>query len=234
MHDQLSLLVQLQALDLQRIQQREAQKRLPQKLKAAQDTLEQTQENLKKIKVDLETLHKERKEKEQALQQIEEKISKHKGRSTEIKTNKEYQAHLSELDAAVVEKDKIEDALLSVMDKVEIQKKEVAAYESIVRAEDEKFDKEKVAIKAAVAQLATSVEAIEKEQHLLGAKIDRNMLKEYHLLLSTRKGVAVAPLKGTICGGCNYSLPPQLVALIKMQETIQTCSYCHRILYLAA
>ena len=104
MKEQLELLIQLQELDLQLNQHKEEQKNLPEKVQIAQKSLDQAKETLSLLKNALDLLNKERKEKEQALQTSEEKITKLKGRLTELKTNKEYQAHLLEIEAKALRK----------------------------------------------------------------------------------------------------------------------------------
>jgi predicted nucleic acid-binding Zn-ribbon protein len=43
--------------------------------------------------------------------------------------------------------------------------------------------------------------------------------------------VAIVAIRNGICAGCRLQLPPQLLAEVKRSEDLQSCSYCHRILY---
>jgi predicted nucleic acid-binding Zn-ribbon protein len=217
--EQLALLVQLQELDLQLNLQKGEQKNLPEKLKISEKPLGEARAAVAEAKTTLEQLNKERKEKEQALQASEEKIVKLKGRLTELKTNKEYQAHLQEIESANTEKGKIEELLLMVMEKGDLLKKEVATKETTLAAEEKVFGSEKAQMEERLAQLSESARNLESEWGSLSEKT------------ATRKGVAVAPLNGSICTGCHFSLPPQLIAEVKMGGKILNCTYCHRILY---
>lgn len=231
MKEQLALLIQLQEVDQRLNQQKEEQKRLPEDLKNAEQPLIQARSALSEGKTALEMLNKERKEKEQALQAAEEKIVKLKGRLTELKTNKEYQTHLQEIESANTEKGKIEEILLLAMDKVDLLKKELAAKEGALAEEEKKFQAQKGEMETRLQQLAESAQQLEGEWTAIAGKANKRLLDEYKRLSVSRKGVAVAPLKGNICTGCHFSLPPQLIAEVKMGEKIHTCTYCHRILY---
>lgn len=228
---QLDLLIQLQEIDLQLNQLKEEQKNLPEKLKVAQQPLDAARQTLTDAKNALELLNKERKEKEQALQTAEEKITKLKSRLTELKTNKEYQAHLLEIEAANAEKGKTEEFLLVAMEQVDAVKKDLVGKEAAAKAEEAKFNAEKNLMDERLNQLSEGVKKLEKEWGTVAEKIDKRHLDEYKRLSAVRKGLAVAPLKGNICTGCHFSLPPQLIAEVKMRERILTCTYCHRMLY---
>lgn len=231
MKEQLALLIQLQELDLQLNQQRGEQKTLPEKLKISEQPLMGARAAVAEAKTTLDQLNKERKEKEQALQAVEEKIVKLKGRLTELKTNKEYQAHLQEIESANAEKGKTEELLLNVMEKGDLLKKEVASKEAALAAQEKIFTSEKAQMEARLKQLSESAQKLELGWNALAEKVEKKLLEEYKRLAASRKGVAVAPLKENICTGCHFSLPPQLIAEVKMGGKILTCTYCHRILY---
>lgn len=231
MNHQLGFLIQLQALDVRRFQQETEQRQLPEQLKLAQEAVDREKEALAKSKMLMDLLSKEKKEKEQILQLIEEKITKLKGKSTELKTNKEYQAYLTELTGVRTEKGTIEEALLMVMEKVDLQRKEVAVQESRVIVEEKNAAEQNAEIAASLTQLKGLANALLKERETLVAQVDPVLLKEYSHLMVSRKGTAVVGMNANTCMGCNFSLPPQIVALVKMQEILQFCTYCRRIIY---
>ncbi|MDC4224063.1 MAG: C4-type zinc ribbon domain-containing protein [Candidatus Manganitrophus sp.] len=233
MKEQLALLIELQEFDRQLNQYRDEEKMLPERLQVAQQPLEQAKETLARLKSALDQVSKERKEKEQALQSAEEKITKLKGRLTELKTNKEYQTHLHEIESANVEKGKIEEELLVAMDRADAVKKEVAAQEKIVSEEEKKFRAEKEAMESAFKSQSESMKGLEQKRITLSEKVEKKLMSEYKRLAATKRGLAVVALKGNICTGCHFSLPPQLVAEVRKGEKVLDCTYCHRILYVS-
>lgn len=233
MKDQLTLLIRLQELDLQRNQQQEECQKLPERLQIAQQSLDRAKALLSQERALLDQLNKEKKEKEDQLRIIEEKTVKLKSKVTELKTNKEYQAYLCESAAAKSEQEKAEDVLLMVMEKGDSQRKTVASCEAMVASEEKMLVLEKSEVEEASRQLLESARNLDRGYMELQEKIEKGILENYKRLASIRKGVVVVPLKGATCSGCHFSLPPQLVAEVKMGIKIHTCSYCHRILYAA-
>ena len=123
MKEQIALLVKLQAMDLKRQKDKERLKDFPEKMAIAEKPLLDARSEIETSRKCLETLNKERKEDELALQIIEDKIVKLKLRLTDLKTNKEYHAHLQEIAAARKGKSETEDHLLNVMETIDLLKK---------------------------------------------------------------------------------------------------------------
>jgi predicted nucleic acid-binding Zn-ribbon protein len=231
LNEQLEFLIRLQEIDHRRTRFKEAQEGLPHKIEAAQKGLKTAQERRDQVKSALDRLGKERKEKERELQAAEEKQVKMKGRLTELKTNKEYQAHLAEIESAKTEIGKIEEDLLILMEQGDSLKKELVAEESRVAEEERRFLEEKTGLETQLAQLQQQAEGRQGEEADLLKRIDPKLLQEYRQLIATRKGLAVVPLQISTCSGCHFSLPPQLVAEVRKRVKTLTCSYCRRILY---
>src|ERR1039458_4742700 len=87
-----------------------------------------------------ETLQKKKREREKSLEDIQEKIKKMKGRTTDIKTNKEYQAHLREIESSEKEIGKIEEEILVIMEDLDRTVKQQKVEEVTVRQEIEKLE----------------------------------------------------------------------------------------------
>ncbi len=231
MKEELSLLVQLQTMDLKRQKDREVLKGFPEKMAIAEKPLLEVRTELEEARERLETLHQGRKENELALQVIEDKIVKLKLRLTDIKTNKEYHAHLQEIAAARNSKNEIEDHLLNAMEGAEILTKEISEKEAALAKDEAEFLEVKKAVQSEMDAVAAAAATVEDEWQSISAKISKSLLASYQRLFSSSKGLAVVPLHGSICTGCHFSLPPQLIAEVKRQEKVLTCGYCHRILY---
>ena len=60
--------------------------------------------------------------------------------------------------------------------------------------------------------------------------IDAEHLRLYNRV-KTLRGDAVAEVRDELCLGCRVSVPPQKYAYVIINESIETCSNCSRILY---
>ena len=109
MNAQLSLLVQLQQFDL-KIHQLDIQKQqIPARINDARIPLDQANARFEEIKTAIEKAIVDRRGGEQDLNEHESHLQKLRTRLMELKTNKEYQAHLSEIDLANKKKESIEE-----------------------------------------------------------------------------------------------------------------------------
>ena len=231
MKEKLAMLVQLQEIDLKRQKEKEELERFPEKMELVEKPVREARANVLASQESLECLEKERREKELALKVVEDKIVKLKGRLLELKTNKEYHAHLQEIAAANREKSETEDRLLMAMEESDLLKKELAANKNTLAEQEAQFSEVESELKAHLNQVSKTVSQMEKDWLVLSQKIPKDLLASYKRLFLNRKGLAVVSLNGYTCTGCHFSLPPQLIAEVKKGEKIHACNYCHRILY---
>jgi predicted nucleic acid-binding Zn-ribbon protein len=176
-------------------------------------------------------LEKKKKTKETLIEDLTEKIRKLKARSSEIKTNKEYQANLKEIEAVEAEIRSAEDDILSVMEVIDAASKSVEAQgavlaEAKVRIEALNKEKEKE-----IALMEQELQTLKAGRKQLADRIEPDLYSLYMNLLKAGRGLAVAEAKKEICSGCNMNIPPQLFVEIKSVGEIFQCPQCRRILY---
>ena len=234
MKDQVLLLVKLQEIDLRKIQHQVAEKALPEKLHIAEQSLQQKKADFAQLQTKLAELDKGKRDKEMDLKVQEEQVVKLRDRLIKLKTNDEYKANLKEIESAKMRKGELEEALLVSMEEGDTLKKEITTQTETIKQAEQQFQVEKANIEEAIKTLSVTAQAIEAEWTALSEMADKNILEDYKKLIVKRKGLAVVLLNGNICGGCHFSLPPQLVSQVKVGEKILTCTYCHRMLYTPA
>ena len=119
MNSQLQFLIELQKFDLRIFQIQDAQRKAPQLLKAVESPLQEILTRLQTLKNTGESLVKQQRSAERELATQEDLLHKVRSRLSELKTNKEYQAHLFEIEQARKKKDSIEESVLEMMVRVE-------------------------------------------------------------------------------------------------------------------
>jgi len=229
--EQLTLLIALQTLDQKRREEKQALDQLPEKIAVAEVPLMEAREAWETTQNELDGLDKERKEKDLDLKVIEEKIRKLKMRLTDLKTNKEYHAHLQEIASVNKEKDNIEDLLLNAMEDGDQLKLTLSENAVTLKKEEADFLVHQKELKAQTEILMGADEKLEKEWLGISKALPADLLDTYKRICAKRRGVAVVLVKGKTCTGCNFSLPPQLIAEVKKREKIHSCTYCDRMLY---
>ena len=236
MKDQLARLIALQEADLRLEELAERKRRIPEMVEAARQPLQAAQTLRDSTKQTFEKTGKDRKACEQALAEQEQAISKLQDRTTkgEIKTNREYQAHLLEVEMAKKKRGEIEEQFLVLMDAGDEKKKELAQAETAAKEAEQRFAAQKAELEGSVGALDEELAGLCQKREALMAAVESSLLRTYEKLKTTKKGQALAGInKEGSCMACRLQVQPQVVAEVKRATSILTCSYCHRILYWA-
>ncbi len=233
MNSQLQFIIELQKFDLRIFQIQDAQRKAPDLLKAAEAPLQDLLSRLQTLKNTGETLATQQRSAERELATQEDLLHKVRNRLSELKTNKEYQAHLFEIEQARKKKDSIEESVLVTMERVEENKNAVQEMEAQAQEAQKVFDVEKASLETQSTELTNELTDLTQQQQQVADTVEKPLLARYNRLKIMRKGYAVAEVQEGSCGGCRLQLPPQLVAEVRRGNELMDCSYCHRILFMA-
>jgi len=231
--DFLKLLVQLQQTDTRILEKKRFIDKVPLRVHEVDEPLRSAKAELEKIRQNIETVLKKKKEKETALEETQEKIRKMKARSTDLKTNKEYQAHLKEVESSEKEIAGYEDEILRVMVQLDSLVKEKTVREQSVKAEEEKILAFKKDLDADVARLEQELLQLKAEREHIVSRLEPDIYNTYLTLLRRGGGVALARAVDEICLGCDMNIPPQMFVQIRKNAELIQCPQCHRILFYA-
>jgi uncharacterized protein len=176
---------------------------------------------------------RERRSLETLLGMERDKVKKWEGRLGEIRTPREYAALSREIDIAKKTNDTQSEQLKALTAQAaEVQKALEERAEWLAEQEEaaqgglKQLDERRAAVEAKLQQL----EARRSQQ--TGA-VDPGLLAKYENIRRRRAGIAVAPVVGMSCSGCNRNVPPQLAIVLQRADSIETCPNCHRIIYAA-
>lgn len=231
MNEQLKLLVELQEIDTSIISIAESIESLPAKLEPYKIPFKEATALLQKAKTQSESFTKNKKNKEIEAEEFQEKINKLKSKTKEIKTNKEYEAFLKEIEGLEKQKFKVEDEILSMMENQEVFAKEIQKEEAKVKKAEEELKKQEKVFEEEKTRLHAELEASKAKRKEFVVKIESDLYEQYMNLLKRSGGLAVVQTKNELCLGCNTNIPPQQYNDIKKGESIFNCYYCKRILY---
>ena len=231
MNQNLSPLIELQKLDLRIAEIKEQRRKIPERLQVVDLPLREARQLHQETSGSVETLIKERRSSEHDLEAHEAHTDKMKSRLSELKSNKEYQAHLFEIEVANKKKGDIEEKILLCMEKVEqLQRAAKEAQEKLSTIE-KSFAQEKQVLDELEHRLSTELADLESQQQARSAHVEKGLLTRYNSIKASRKDHALAEIKEGICSGCRLQLPPQLISEVKRGGDLHTCPYCRRMLY---
>lgn len=231
MLESLKLIIELQKVDSTILAEKKIIDSMPAKLVEIENAFKTIQSDFEKKRQKLSDLEKKKKEKEREVEDTNEKINKIKAHASEIKKNEEYKAHLKEVEAVEKKRYALEDEILSVMEAIDAEAKNLAVEEQKTKQEKEKAEALKKEIEKEIADAQKAFDEMKVKRDEMTKTIDPDVYKDYMTVFKACFGIAVAETKDEICSGCNMNIPPQMYVELKNNETIEHCPQCRRILY---
>jgi predicted nucleic acid-binding Zn-ribbon protein len=231
LRDQLELLWELQKIDLLLKTIKEERDRYPKEMKKLDENQVIEKERIQKEREKIESLEKERRRKEGNLNLEQEKIKRAEGRMFEVKTNKEYQALLSEIEAIKEVNSREEEEILQVMDEIDELKRDLSRREKEMAITMEKIEAEKRKIQEGMAQGDAVWKKQLERREVLSKQIESKLFKLYNTLKEKRQGIGVVSVKQETCQGCFVNVPPQMFIEVQKNNSLIRCPNCNRILY---
>ena len=230
--NELASLVKLQAIDTE-IYLLRAQKAVkPEEIKNLESAFELKKSHLAELEKDSLDIQKQRKDAELELASKEEATKKLQSQLFSLKTNKEYQTMLQQIQDSKADASVIEDKILGLFDKVDQKKSEAEKEKLKIKDEEKIFLAEKKKVEDSIKLIDDRLAQLEANRKQVIPEIDPKILAQYDRILNSRDGLAIVTVKGNSCGGCNMFVPPQVINLIKMYERIITCEICNRMMYI--
>jgi predicted nucleic acid-binding Zn-ribbon protein len=231
LREQLELLWELQKIDLDLKRIKEERDRYPKDIKKLDEKQNIERERIQKEKEKIELLEKERKKKEGHLNLEQDKIKRAEGRMFEVKTNKEYQALLTEIEGFKEVASQEEEAILQVLEEIDELKKNLMKREKEVSVNLEKIEAESKRIQEKLTQGDEVWKKQMERREFLAKQLESELSKLYNTLKEKRQGVGVVTVKQETCQGCFVNIPPQMFIEVQKNNTLIRCPNCNRILY---
>jgi predicted nucleic acid-binding Zn-ribbon protein len=169
---------------------------------------------------------------ESDLQMHLDRIKKSEAKLSSVKTNKEYQSSLKEIDDLENINSKIEDDMIEFLDRIE-------EAENVLKAKTTEFSELET-------QMKTEKEIIQKEaeegRHRLGdldaewetvsGDIKAEVLATYNQIKENQAyKIGIVAVKDAVCQGCHMNIPPQMYNELQRGDSLKRCPLCERIIY---
>jgi predicted nucleic acid-binding Zn-ribbon protein len=168
---------------------------------------------------------------EQQIEDLRARSGRQKIRQSEVKTNKEYQAILKEIDETKKEISQSEDSALELMDSIERLGNEVTELEKELAERRRKMEEDKAALQRESDGLKSRLDRLEGVRRLVRGRVTPELLKKTDFLLVRQAGIAVSAVENGVCNVCHMNIPPQKFIELQRDEDILQCPHCHRFLY---
>lgn len=230
---QIKQLVDLQKIDSEVYGIHQQQKEKPAEIEALKEAFEEKKAHLKVLEEKFKNIQLTRKQHETDLKSKEDGIVQANAKLSELKTNKEYQAKLSEIESIKADKSIIEEKILLLYDEGDVVQKDIEKEKAKVAAEEKVFQAQKKEVDDALKVLEDRLKVLEAQRKQFAPDLEPRFKSRYEKLLQRKEGLAIVPVgKNSSCGGCHLNLTHQKINEIKLASEMIECEFCSRILYL--
>ncbi len=229
--EQLKYLVELQFLVDKKAELLRAREETPRRIEELDKQFAEFEGDYLQGKTEYENALKMRRSLEQEVKDLENKLARSKSRTHEVKTNREYQALLKEVEDVKEEIHSKEDQILECMEVIERLDRGVKSASKDLELRRKQLEEDKLGIRQESDKVDARLSALEALQEEVRRKVDPTIIKRYDFLVEKRAGSAIAGVQDGTCQICHLNLPPQKYVELQRDEEIMNCPSCLRFIY---
>lgn len=159
------------------------------------------------------------------------KIEKSNEKLRVVKTNKEYQSTLKEIEEIQKKNSGLEDRMIELLDQLESQEEVVKQKETQLAQFVQSCDEKKINIADRIDQQEKAVERLQEKKTEIRTRADQKIITILDDVKTKVRGMAVVPVEQAVCMGCHMNIPAQLYNELLRHDEVRFCPHCHRIIY---
>ena len=161
-----------------------------------------------------------------------DRIKKSEAKLSSVKTNKEYQSSLKEIDDLKEKNSKLEDEMIEFLERIEEADKELKAKSAAYSALKAEIQTEKETIQRQAQEERHQLEKLDTEWKTLSEGIDAELLVTFNRIKTNQSNkIGIVAVINAVCQGCHMNIPPQLYNELQRGNKLQRCPICERIIY---
>lgn len=204
---------------------------VPVKVREVESELGKILEEYQSKKTEHDKLAEEKSQLERAIQEESDNLEKKEKRLNAIKTQKEYQAVVSEITTAKTANRQREEKIAELGKQIEEFGQELEPLEAKLKNLEEQLGKEKSDISGTLSDFESKIKALESKLEDSLKALPGDVRDQYQRIERQKQPPAALVIGGT-CQACFMAIPPQMFIEIQKGHEIHTCPTCHRLLYL--
>ena len=233
MKEQIKVLVRLQHLDTETERIKSTLNNVSEKLEKLDSSLEEIEQTIKDQESVFDELKKQYRDYESDVKINLAKNKKSQEKLRSVKTNKEYQSLLKEIEDVKSKNSLIEDKMIECLDRMDETENIIAKKKDEYLQFSDRIMSEKHSIEHEAGIDKEKLNELDLDRKNVSDIIDSQILKTYLMIKEQNQGgIAVVPVKDAVCHGCNVNLPPQLYNELFRYNSLKFCPNCQRIIYL--
>jgi predicted nucleic acid-binding Zn-ribbon protein len=148
----------------------------------------------------------------------------------QARNTREYMAAQREIDHTRETLQARQGEMAKLVEAMEAKQVMLAERDEEVRILSASLEKDGEVARSRMAVLEAEIAGHQTERDKVTALVRPDVLRKYSAI-RMRRGLAVASVSNGTCMGCNMNIPPQLDIKLRHGSSLETCPYCHRIIY---
>lgn len=231
MQTELELLLKLQVIDYDLGELERSKEYLPDMMENLNREITEAQLRFDSTAKDLEVAKLKQKNLELDIKSRETELLKFQQQMMSIKTNKEYDALVAEIDAVKTAISGQETELIGTIDTIATLEKNIVEYKEKLDQVLENNTRQLSILKEKIDSIGGKVADKVNERTDITKTIPRHVMSVYERVRRGKGGSAVVAVKKRACGACYKTLTPKKIQEIRKDEQILTCDNCGRMLF---
>jgi len=198
---------------------------LSENLKLAQAQLRERQAKVGELDLDIQTR--------------EAKIERFRSQQQNASNHKEYQAFLTEINTEKIDKAKVEDELLRVMEAVEGIQPRIADLSAQVQSEQKRLEETQSQMSSRLAALQSEVDGQKLLRDEVAKAVPPTAMNAFERLAERFDGEAMSAIakpdrrhEEYLCTACNMSLVADVYNRLHSRDDLVFCPSCQRLLFI--
>lgn len=231
MDEKLARILKIQSIDIRFDEIGKEKQKIPRELEKQREELELLKKTMEGDRAVLEAFKDDRRKVERELDEVEAKYKKSKAKLDEVKSNKEYQAVMKEIEDIKALTNEKEDLVINRMEDIELQEAECERNRMEFETAKLRYQEKEKEIEQIKSDLEKEAGQLSQKKKELSQQFDGELLVRYTKLRAHLRGRVIVPVKDSVCQGCHIGIPPQQYNMLLKGDSTQVCPHCSRIIY---
>jgi predicted nucleic acid-binding Zn-ribbon protein len=230
--EQIVSLVNLQQIEIETSSVKTKISNVDQRLEKLDDRLHDFKQVIEKQESVINELNQKYRDYETDVRMNLDAIKKSEAKLSSVKTNKEYQAFLKEIDDIKEKNSKLEDDMIDFLDRIEAAENTLNTKMAEYSELQTRLNNEKETIQKETEEGKRQLEDLDAQLKTVAAGIDAALLATYNKVKALQNNaIGIVAVTDAVCQGCNMNIPPQMYNELQRGDSLKKCPICDRIIY---
>jgi len=228
--EDLELLLRLQILDYDRGELERSKEYIPDMMENLRREIDENEANFRNTEKELSEAKISQKSLEIDIATKQDELKKLQSQMMAIKTNKEYDALVSQIDVVKEFLNEKETTLLEVIEKIELLDGKIVEFRK-KSLEIRKQNEDQLSIlQEKMNSVGTKIKIKDDDRNNITVRVPKRIMSIYERVRKSRGGSVVVAVKKRACGACFKALPPHRIQELKRADQLIACDNCGRLL----